>query len=65
MNSLFLSCRFSANRHGPYNDAVFVFFRCLSPERLRQAEASYAGRQTDTEDFAAIDGNVLTCQMHG
>lgn len=86
VNSLFLSCRFSASREGPYNEAVFVFFKCLSAERLRHAEAWYADRQADTEDiflddwmvqrhcphlsadlsrFAAIDGNVLTCQMHG
>ena len=86
VNSLFLSCRFSASRQGPYNEAVFVFFKCLSPERLRHAEAWYADRETDAEDiflddwlvqrhcphlsadlsrFAAIDGSVLTCQMHG
>ncbi|MBN2624919.1 MAG: Rieske 2Fe-2S domain-containing protein [Acidimicrobiales bacterium] len=86
VNSLFLSCRFSASRQGPYNEAVFVFFKCLSPERLRHAETWYAERETDTEDivlddwvvqrrcphlnadlsrFAAVEGNVLTCQMHG
>ena len=25
VNSLFLSCRFSAKRHGSYNEAVFTF----------------------------------------
>ena len=86
VNSLFLSCRFSATRRGPYNDAVFTFFKCLSEDRLRRAEAWYAGSEPDTEDimlhdwvvqrrcphqyadlgrFAVIDGNVLTCQMHG
>lgn len=86
VNSLFLSCRFSAARRGPYNEAVFTFFKCLSEERLRHAEAWYAGRRADTEDivlddwivqhhcphlnadlsrFAVVDGNVLTCQMHG
>jgi UDP-MurNAc hydroxylase len=86
VNSLFLSCRFTAERHGPYNEAVFTFFKCLSPERLRQAELWYTRRARDTEDitldgwvvqrrcphlnadlgrFADIDGNVLTCHMHG
>lgn len=86
VNSLFLSCRFSATRYGPYNEAVFTFFKCLSAERLRHAEAWYADRAPDAEDitldgwvvqrrcphlnadldrFAVIDGNVLTCQMHG
>ncbi|HEX6418043.1 MAG TPA: Rieske 2Fe-2S domain-containing protein [Acidimicrobiales bacterium] len=86
VNSLFLSCRFSAERRGPYNEAVFTFFKCLSEERLRYAEAWYAARAPDPESisldgwvvqrrcphlnadlgrFAVIDGNVLTCQMHG
>ena len=33
VNSLFLSCRFSAQRIGPYNEFVYVFFKCLSEER--------------------------------
>ena len=35
VNSLFLSCRFSAHRIGPYNEFVYVFFKCLSEERLQ------------------------------
>jgi UDP-MurNAc hydroxylase len=86
VNSLFLSCRFSAERHGEYNEAVFVFFKCLSLERLQRAESWYTEQEPDAEDlaldgwivqrrcphlkadlsrFAVIDGNVLTCQMHG
>jgi UDP-MurNAc hydroxylase len=38
VNSLFLSCRFSAQRIGPYNEFVYVFFKCLSEERLNYAE---------------------------
>jgi UDP-MurNAc hydroxylase len=37
-NSLFLSCRFSAQRIGPYNEFVYIFFKCLSEERLNYAE---------------------------
>lgn len=86
VNSLFLSCRLSAKRHGPYNEAVFAFFKCLSRERMQYAEGWYTEQQPDAEDvtldgwvvqrrcphlkadlsrFAVIDGNVLTCQMHG
>jgi UDP-MurNAc hydroxylase len=38
-NSLFLSLRFSAWRVGGYNEAVYSFFKSLSPERMRRAEA--------------------------
>ena len=38
VNSLFLSLRFKAKRRGPYNEYVFAFFKCLSPERMSYAE---------------------------
>ena len=41
VNSLFLSCRFSAHRIGPYNEFIYVFFKCLSDERLNYAEGWY------------------------
>jgi UDP-MurNAc hydroxylase len=41
VNSLFLSCRFSAHRIGPYNEFVYTFFKCLSEERLNYAEGWY------------------------
>jgi UDP-MurNAc hydroxylase len=88
VNSLFLSCRFSAARIGQYNEFVYAFFKCLSEERLQYAEGWYDEheRSTDVEDvtldgwtvqrrcphlkadlsrFGVIDGNVLTCQLHG
>ncbi|MGH9248354.1 MAG: Rieske 2Fe-2S domain-containing protein [Acidimicrobiales bacterium] len=86
VNSLLLSCRSSAKRQGPYNEAVFTFLKCLSTERLQYAEGWYAEQSPDADDipldgwvvqrrcphlkadlsrFAVIDGNVLTCQMHG
>jgi UDP-MurNAc hydroxylase len=86
VNSLFLSCRFTAARIGRYNEYVYTFFKCLSEERLQYAEAWYAGQTADNEDttigdwvvqrhcphlkanlqrFAKLDGDVLTCQMHG
>jgi UDP-MurNAc hydroxylase len=88
VNSLFLSCRFSAHRIGPYNEFVYVFFKCLSEERLNYAEGWFAEQnaaeaaetitldgwdlqrrcphlKADLSRFGSIDGDVLTCQMHG
>jgi UDP-MurNAc hydroxylase len=55
VNSLFLSCRFSAHRIGPYNEFVYTFFKCLSEERLHYAEGWYAEQSTDDEDIALED----------
>jgi UDP-MurNAc hydroxylase len=88
VNSLFLSCRFSAHRIGPYNEFVYVFFKCLSEERLNYAEGWFAEQnaaeaaetttldgwevqrrcphlKADLKRFGNVDGDVLTCQMHG
>jgi UDP-MurNAc hydroxylase len=86
VNSLFLSCRFSAARIGQYNEFVYSFFKCLSEERLQYAEGWFAEQRPDAEDitmsgwvlqrrcphlkadltrFGIIDGNTLTCQLHG
>ena len=88
VNSLFLSCRFSAHRIGPYNEFIYVFFKCLSEERLNYAEGWFAEQnateaaetitldgwdvqrrcphlKADLSRFGSIDGEVLTCQMHG
>ena len=88
-NALFLSCRFTAWRDGPYNEYVYNFFKSLSAERMERAEAeatlrraSSAGiatttlgdweverfcphRQADLSRFGELDGNVLTCTLHG
>ncbi|MEP6599271.1 MAG: Rieske 2Fe-2S domain-containing protein [Actinomycetota bacterium] len=88
VNSLFLSCRFSAQRVGPYNEFIYVFFKCLSEERLNYAEGWFAEQNSaeaaemtnldgwdvqrrcphlkaDLSRFGSVDGDVLTCQMHG
>ena len=57
VNSLFLSCRFSAQRVGPYNEFVYTFFKCLSEERLNYAEGWFAehdARQAD--ELIELDG---------
>ncbi|HEX5598898.1 MAG TPA: Rieske 2Fe-2S domain-containing protein, partial [Micromonosporaceae bacterium] len=57
VNSLFLSCRFSAARIGQYNEFVYSFFKCLSEERLQYAEGWYDEheRNTDAEDITLGD----------
>lgn len=47
-NALFLSCRFTAWRAGPFNEYLYNFFKSLSPERIRRAEAE-AVRKLDPE----------------
>jgi UDP-MurNAc hydroxylase len=42
INQIFLSCRFEAQRKGAYNEYVYNFFKCLTPERLQYAEGYYA-----------------------
>jgi UDP-MurNAc hydroxylase len=51
VNSLFLSCRFSAGRIGQYNEYVYTFFKCLDDERLQYAEGWYAEQKPDAEDI--------------
>lgn len=49
VNSLFLSCRFRARRDGEYNEAVYTFFKCLSPERIQYAEGYWMESEADKE----------------
>ncbi|QSB13500.1 MBL fold metallo-hydrolase [Natronosporangium hydrolyticum] len=57
VNSLFLSCRFSAARIGQYNEFVYSFFKCLSEERLQYAEGWYDEHEkaVDAEDIQLGD----------
>jgi UDP-MurNAc hydroxylase len=54
VNSLFLSCRFSAARIGQYNEFIYSFFKCLSEERLQYAEGWY------DEHERAIESESIT-----
>jgi UDP-MurNAc hydroxylase len=60
VNSLFLSCRFSAARIGQYNEFVYAFFKCLSEERIQYAEGWYDEHQrhTEAEDITLGDWQV-------
>ncbi|HEU5383301.1 MAG TPA: Rieske 2Fe-2S domain-containing protein [Ktedonobacteraceae bacterium] len=49
INQIFLSCRFEAERKGAYNEYVYNFFKCLSPERLQYAEGYYAEKSSDQQ----------------
>ena len=57
VNSLFLSCRFSAARIGQYNEFIYSFFKCLSQERLQYAEGWYDEHEkaVEAEDIE-LDG---------
>ena len=55
INQIFLSCRFEAQRKGAYNEYVYNFFKCLSPERLQYAEGYYAEKSSDKQLWE-IDG---------
>jgi UDP-MurNAc hydroxylase len=53
-NSLLLSCRFTAWREGGFNEYVYNFFKSLSRERMRRAEAEVVRKLTppDAESMA-------------
>jgi len=54
-NSLFLSCRFRAWREGPYNEYVYNFFKSLSSERMKRAEAEAARKLNPPENDEEIE----------
>lgn len=47
VNYIFLSCRFEAERKGQYNEFLYSFFKCLSPERIQYAEGYYVEQRPD------------------
>src|SRR6266568_2841756 len=55
VNDLFLSCRFKAERKGPYNEYIYIFFKGLSPERIQYIEGYYA-EQTPEQQFWESNG---------
>ncbi len=65
-NSLLLSCRFTAWREGEFNEYVYNFFKSLSRERMRRAEAEVvrkldpdAERRHDDEPDIVIGDYVV------
>ena len=55
VNDLFLSCRFQAQRKGPYNEYVYIFFKGLTPERIQYIEGYYS-EQSPIQQFWESDG---------
>jgi len=56
VNSLFLSCRFSAHREGPFNEFVMTFFKALSAERIDYVEQCHQAAHERTDEFFDRDG---------
>jgi UDP-MurNAc hydroxylase len=56
VNSLFLSCRFTAHRDGPFNEFVMTFFKALSPERIAYVERCHRAVRRRTDEFFERDG---------
>jgi UDP-MurNAc hydroxylase len=56
VNSLLLSCRFTAHRAGPFNEFVLTFFKALSPERMAYVEECHNTTRQRTDDFFERDG---------
>jgi len=49
VNDLFLSCRFEAERKGPFNEYIYNFFKGLTPERINYIEGYYAEQSLDQQ----------------
>ena len=56
VNSLLLSCRFTAHRDGPFNEFVLTFFKALSPERMAYVEKCLGTTRRRTDEFFERDG---------
>ncbi len=54
-NSLLLSCRFTAWRDGEFNEYVYNFFKSLSRERMRRAEAEVVRKLTPVDVLETLD----------
>jgi len=56
VNSLLLSCRFTAHRDGPFNEYVLTFFKALSAPRMAYVEQCLRSRRRRTDEFIELDG---------
>ncbi|UXA17874.1 Rieske 2Fe-2S domain-containing protein [Mycobacterium sp. SMC-4] len=55
VNTIFLSTRFSAWRVGGYNEYLYTFFKCLTPERIAYADGWFAEAHDDSASIV-LDG---------
>lgn len=58
INTLFLGNRFTARRDGPYNEFLYVWFKCLDMERLHYVEDFYTALR-GPEDFVRAGEYVI------
>ena len=56
VNSLLLSCRFTAHRDGPFNEFVLTFFKALAPDRMAYVEACLGAVRKQGDEFFERDG---------
>jgi len=56
VNSLLLSCRFTAHRTGPFNEFVLTFFKALSAERMAYVELCHGRARSRTDETFERDG---------
>jgi UDP-MurNAc hydroxylase len=59
VNEIFLSCRFEAQRKGPYNEYIFSFFQCLSLARIQYAENYYMRQGLVQQQLWESDGYLI------
>jgi UDP-MurNAc hydroxylase len=55
VNLLFLSCRFEAQRDGPYNEYVYSFFKSLSTDNMEYVEKYYSTESKISEEIICGD----------
>ncbi len=63
-NALFLSCRFRAWREGPFNEYLYNFFKSLSPDRIRRAEAEARRKLDPPTNDEEIDVGGYTMERY-
>ncbi|MGE2730675.1 Rieske 2Fe-2S domain-containing protein [Mycolicibacterium vaccae] len=58
VNTIFLSTRFKAWRVGGYNEYLYTFFKCLTPERIAYADGWFAEAHDDSASITMDDWEI-------